>query len=67
MDNKSSGDPTVEIQHQIRQNAMKMQDEFKSMKNFELDMKKKEEEMLKKAAMEVANQNVSCANITYFS
>lgn len=64
MDNKSSGDRTVEIQHQIRQSAMKMQDEFKSMKNFELDMKRKEEEMLKKAAMEVAaNETVSSINL----
>jgi hypothetical protein len=60
MDNKSSDDKTVEMQHQIRQNAMKMQDEFKSMKNFEQDMKRREEEMLKNAAMEVAaSQNVS--------
>lgn len=60
MDNKSSGDRTIEIQHQIRQNAMKMQEEFKSMKNFEQEIKMKEEDMLKKAAMNVTTkENVS--------
>lgn len=55
MDNK-----TVEIQHQVRQNAMKLQEEMNSMKKFEQDMKTKEQEMLKNAAMEVAaSQDVS--------
>lgn len=50
----------MEIQQQVRQKAMEMQNEFKSMKNFEKEMKVKEEEMLKSAVMEVtASKNVS--------
>lgn len=55
MDNKS-----VEIQQQVRQNALKLQEEMKGMKDFEKEMKNKEQEMLKTAAMEVAvSQDVS--------
>lgn len=55
MDNKSE-----EIQQQVRQNALKLQEEMKGMKDFEKEMKNKEQEMLKTAAMEVAaSQDVS--------
>jgi hypothetical protein len=44
---------TLEIQHQVRQKAMEIQEQFKGIKDFEKDMKKKEQNMLDEAAKRV--------------
>lgn len=46
---------SIEIQHQVRENAKKLQGEIQNIKSFEKDMKRKEQEMLKIAAKEVAD------------
>ena len=51
-------DPTsIEIQHQVRENAKRLQGEIQNIKSFEKDMKRKEQEMLKIAAKEVDDGN----------
>jgi hypothetical protein len=52
---------TLELQHQIRQNAVKFQEEFKDLKNFEKEMKRKEQEMLNISA-NMNNNNQVLAN-----
>lgn len=43
---------TIEIQQQVRERAVKLQEEFKNIKSFEQDMKRKEQEMLKDALVD---------------
>lgn len=56
---------TFELQHQVRQNALKIQEEFTSIKNFEQEMKRKEQEMLKNNAQNQQDNQVSLNNLIY--
>lgn len=58
---------SIEIQHQVRENAKKLQEEFKNIKIFEQDMKRKEQD-LKIAALKVAERgDVSSAMLIQLS
>lgn len=54
MNNKS-----FEIQNQIRQNALQVNDNIKGLKQWELEMKEKETEMLRKKQEEENSSNLN--------
>lgn len=50
----------LELQLNVRQNALKVQETFKDIKKFEQEMKRKEKEMLENANSQRNNQKKVC-------